>query len=167
MNNPNVKTARLIGHALLNEVSAEAVAAPRGRKNRNFHPHDAYPAHRLLNAIEPGSYVAPHRHNDPSKDETMLVLRGRLGVVLFDDAGKAIASHALRAGGDPFGIDIPHGIWHTVFALEPGTVFFEAKAGPYVALDSSEKAAWAPQENAPEAKAYLEQLLMQFSALAD
>lgn len=159
--------AQLIGHALLDDVSTEAIAAPRRRKNRNFHPHDAYPAHRLLNAIEPGSYVAPHRHNDASKDETMLVLRGRLGVVLFDDQGQTIATHALRAGGDPFGIDIPHGTWHTVFALESGTVFFEAKAGPYVPLEASEKAAWAPPEGAPEAVAYLDRLLQKFSALAD
>jgi cupin fold WbuC family metalloprotein len=155
---------RLIDTVLLDEVSAEAAASPRGRKNRNFHPRDDYPAHRLLNAIEPGSYIAPHRHLDPSKDETMVVLRGALGLVAFDDDGKVVRTEKVgipgglpsgRAGGTAIGIDIAHGTWHTVFALEPGTVFLEAKSGPYLPLADAERAPWAPAESAPEAPAYL------------
>jgi cupin fold WbuC family metalloprotein len=146
---------RLIDTALLDEVSAEARAAPRGRKNRNFHPRDDYPGHRLLNAIEPGSYIAPHRHLDPAKDETMVVLRGALGLVVFDDAGHVARTEKVGAGGTVLGIDIPHGTWHTVFALEPGTVFLEAKSGPYLPLTDAERAPWAPAENAAEAPAYL------------
>lgn len=154
----------LIDTVLLDEVGAEARAAPRGRKNRNFHPRDDYPGHRLLNAIEPGSYIAPHRHLDPAKDETMVVLRGALGLVVFDDAGHVVRTEKVgtpgalpsgRAGGTVLGIDIPHGTWHTVFALEPGTVFLEAKSGPYLALTDAERAPWAPAENAAEAPAYL------------
>lgn len=143
----------LIDTALLDEVAAEARAAPRGRRNRNFHPRDDYPGHRLLNAIEPGSYIAPHRHLDPNKDETMVVLRGALGLVVFDDAGKVLRTE--RVGGELLGIDIPHGTWHTVFALEPGTVFLEAKSGPYLPLTEAERAPWAPAENATAAPDYL------------
>lgn len=146
---------RLIDSALLDDVSAEARAAPRGRKNRNFHPRDDYPAHRLLNAIEPGSYIAPHRHLDSTKDETMVVLRGALGLVEFDDAGKVTQIKKVGAGGAAIGIDIAHGTWHTVFALEPGTVFLEAKSGPYLPLTAEERAPWAPAENAAEAASYL------------
>lgn len=80
-------SVRLIDGALLAEVTAEAQASPRLRKNRNFHPRDDYPGHRLLNALEPGSYVPPHRHLNPNKDETMVVLGGRLGLVTFDGQG--------------------------------------------------------------------------------
>jgi cupin fold WbuC family metalloprotein len=146
---------RLIDAALLDQVSAEARAAPRGRKNRNFHPSDDYPGHRLLNAIEPGSYVAPHRHLDPRKDETMVVLRGALGLVIFDDAGRVTERQRAGAGSTVLGIDIPHATWHTVFALEPGTVFLEAKSGPYLPLGDAERAPWAPAENAPDAPDYL------------
>lgn len=145
----------LIDAALLDAVSASAAASPRGRKNRNFHPRDDYPAHRLLNAIEPGSYIAPHRHLDPAKDETMVVLRGALGLVIFDDAGGVGQTARVGAGSTAIGIDIPHGTWHTVFALEPGTVFLEAKSGPYLPLSDAERAPWAPAENAAEAPAYL------------
>lgn len=153
----------LIDDALLDAVSAEAKASPRRRKNRNFHGADDEPAHRLLNAIEPGSYIAPHRHLDAFKDETMIVLRGRLGLVEFNDAGEVLRTAVLGAGGAAaLGVDIPRGTWHTVFALEAGTVFLEAKAGPYRALTADERASWAPAENAAEAGGYLQRLTRLF-----
>ena len=150
---------RLIDQSLFAELIGAARQAPRLRVHRNFHPDDAYLAHRLLIAIEPGSYVLPHRHLDPGKDETLLVLRGSLGVVFFDAAGQPGRCHVLRAGGETLGIDIPHGVYHTVFALESGTVFFEAKAGPYVPVSAEERAAWAPAEGCGEVAAYLDRLL--------
>jgi cupin fold WbuC family metalloprotein len=149
---------KAIDSALLDEVTASARAAARGRKNFNFHPRDDYPAHRLLNGIEPGSYIAPHRHLDPTKDETMVVLRGALGLVVFDDAGAIVRTQKVGAGAAAdgvLGIDIAHGTWHTVLALEPGTVFLEAKSGPYLPLSDAERAPWAPAESAAEAPAYL------------
>jgi len=148
----------LIDRALLASLTAEAEQAPRLRKNRNFHPGDAYPAHRLLIAIEPGSYVAPHRHLDPNKDETLLVVCGRLGIVIFQAENAVDRSIVLQAGGEAIGVDIPHGVFHSVVALEPGTVFFEAKAGPYVPISATERAHWAPAEGAPGASDYLEAL---------
>ena len=76
----DMKTPLLIDQALLDSVSSEASSSLRRRKNRNFHADDAAPAHRLLNAIEPGSYLMPHRHLDANKDETMVVVRGRMAV---------------------------------------------------------------------------------------
>lgn len=148
-------TIRLIDAALLDEVSGEAKASPRGRKNRNFHPADPFPAHRLLIAIEPSSYVPPHRHLSPLKGETLVVVRGALGFVALDDAGEVVSAARLSAAGDAVGCDVPHGVFHTVVALEPGTVFFEAKAGPYTPLGEGERAPWAPAEGEPEAPAYL------------
>ncbi len=148
----------LINTALLDDLSAVACTSPRKRKNLNFHLSNDQPCHRLLNAIEPGSYVAPHRHLATDKDETMVVVRGRLGLITFGDAGQALDIVELGSGTARVGVDIPHGTWHTVFALEPGTIFLEAKAGPYLPLTAAECAPWAPQELSPAAAAYLEQL---------
>ncbi len=153
----------LIDQNLLNDVCAEAQASPRQRKNRNFHSHDQAPCHRLLNAIEPGSYVAPHRHLDPNKEETMIVLRGRLGCVEFDEQGGILSYAALSIDHGVMAINLPVGRYHTVFALEPNTVFFEAKAGPYQPLSPEEKAPWAPAENSPDAPAYLQSLTALFT----
>jgi cupin fold WbuC family metalloprotein len=153
---------RLIDSGLLEAVSAEARDSVRKRKNRNFHVNDEAPAHRLLNAIEPGSYVAPHRHLADSKDETIVALRGRFGLVLFDDAGKIVAAHRFEAEGEVRGVDIPHGTWHSIVSLQPGSVFFEAKAGPYRPFMPEEKAPWAPGENEKGAEEYLLQLAALF-----
>lgn len=149
-----MKSPLLIDRALLDAVSQEAVAGTRRRKNRNFHGSDADAAHRLLNAIEPDSYIIPHRHLDPAKGETMIVLRGRLGAIFFDAAGQVAQTAVLAPASGVCGVDIPHGVYHTVLALQPGTVFFEAKAGPYLPLEDDERAPWAPGEGAPEAAVY-------------
>ncbi len=156
MTTPNTPPLpRLIDDGLLDATVLAARNSPRRRKNHNFHPSDEFPSHRLLNAIEPDSYIAPHRHLDQNKDETMLVLRGCLGLLVFNDEGEVIQAIALKAGGKTMGVDIPHGCWHTVLALESGTIFLEAKAGPYLALDEAERAHWAPQENEANAQATL------------
>ncbi|EXI78861.1 MAG: hypothetical protein AW10_02732 [Candidatus Accumulibacter appositus] len=157
-----MKTVVMIDQALLDSVSLQARHSPRQRKNCNFHADDAAPAHRLLNAIEPGSYLMPHRHLDANKDETMIVLRGRLGVVVFDESGQVQQSAVLTPGGPVSGVDIPHGVYHTVLALDPGTVMLEAKGGPYLPLDEAERAPWAPAEGAPEAAAYARSLSERF-----
>ncbi len=157
----------IIDQAMLDAVSLEARFSPRRRKNRNFHADDADLAHRLLNAIEPGSYVAPHRHLDASKDETMLVVRGRLGVLIFDEAGQITQTMVLAPDGTSCGVNIPHGVYHSVLACAAGTIFLEAKAGPYRPLVEAERANWAPAEGAADAAAYAQSLRALFGAFAD
>jgi len=150
---------RIIDQALLDRLSEEARGNPRGRKNLNLHHSDDFCCHRLLNAIEPGSYIRPHRHLDPLKDESMVVVRGRMGVIAFDEEGNVLNKTVLKAAGDRPAVDIPHGQFHTVIGLESGTVFFESKAGPYLPLSEEEKGCWSPAEGAPGAASYLEELV--------
>ena len=153
-----VKSPILIDQALLDKVSAEAQSHPRLRKNFNFHDLDTDRCHRLLNAIEPASYLAPHRHLDPDKDETMIVVRGRLGIVLFDDFGQVIQTQMLEAGHANCGITLPHGLFHTLVSCAPKTVMFESKAGPYRPLNANERAIWAPGEGEVGVAAYAQML---------
>jgi len=146
-------TTQKIDLALLRDTANEARQSPRRRKNANFHPDDAFPAHRLINAMQPGSYVRPHRHLDKSKDETIIALHGRFGYLSFDTRGNIIEAIELKPSGEILGVDIPHGTTHTILALEPDSVFFEAKAGPFIPLAADEIAAWSPQEGSEEATA--------------
>jgi cupin fold WbuC family metalloprotein len=141
----------LIDDILLDQTCQAAAGADRQRKNANFHPSDEFPAHRLINAMQPGSYVRPHRHLDPNKDESIVVLQGRFGYLSFDDQGAIVEAITLSPHGPIFGIDIPHGITHTLLALEPDSVFFEAKAGPFIPLNTDEIAPWSPAEGTPAA----------------
>ena len=125
--------------------------------NDNLHAMDD-PIHRLLNATEPGTYVQPHRHGAPAKDETLLVIAGRGAILVFDDAGRVTQKAILSPRGPTFIVEIPAGAWHTLIALEPGTVWFEVKAGPYAAPPASDIADWAPAPGTPDAGAYLDRL---------
>lgn len=149
---------KIIDRQLLDGLTDAARENRRLRQNWNLHTDDDFPAHRLLNAMEPDSYIRPHRHLDPMKDETFMVVRGRLGVVLFADEGSVTATMLLEACGEVVGVDIPSGCFHTVVSLEAGAVFFEAKAGPYRPLTAAETAPWAPAESSPQVAAYLESL---------
>ena len=138
----------------LDALVSDARANPRRRRNMNIHGSEHAPSQRLFNAIEPDSYVAPHRHLDPAKDETFVWVRGRLGVIEFDATGR-IADTAVLGPAELVSVTIPSGVFHAIFALEPGSIFFESKAGPYTPLAPAEKAAWAPPEGSRESAAYL------------
>jgi cupin fold WbuC family metalloprotein len=158
-----MNTIQIIDGDFLERVSSQAKASPRRRKNHNFHASETDPCHRLLNAIEPDSYMQPHCHHETAKDETLIVVHGRLGVILFDEHGAVTATAVLSPAGESVGANIPHGMYHTLVALEPGSVFFEAKAGPYVPLTSREKASWAPAEGEPRTASYLAELMQLFA----
>ncbi len=148
----------LFDAALLDATSGRARQSPRGRMNHNVHTAQSEAANRLLNAVEPGSYIQPHRHSDPAKDETFVVIRGRFGLVCFDAAGNVTRTAVLTPGGEVAGANIRHGTFHTLVSLAPGSVFFEAKAGPYAPIDGKDRAPWAPREGDAEASGYLARL---------
>jgi cupin fold WbuC family metalloprotein len=152
----------LIDEALLDQTSRAARQSTRLRRNHNFHTADDDASHRLINAMEPGSYVMPHRHLHPDKDETFVVLRGTFGLLLFDDTGAITETRLLWAGGETLGANVPHGTWHSLVSFEPGSVFLEAKGGPYVPLTAEELAPWAPPEGDPGVAAYLASMESRF-----
>ncbi len=85
-------------------------------------------------------------------------------MLVFDDAGAVVGQVTLTPDGEAVAADMPHGTFHTAVSLEPGTVFFEAKAGPYRPLSVEELAPWAPAEGTPEAADYLESLKKLFTS---
>jgi len=149
---------KVITRQLVAQVSAEAGLNPRLRQNYNLHRSDESRCHRLLNAIEPGSYIRPHRHLDPEKDEAFILMSGSLGIVTFNEAGGIAETTILSQPSGNLAVDIPHGVYHTALALEPGTVFYETKAGPYRLLNEDEKGAWAPEDTDPQVQVFLMRL---------
>jgi len=149
---------KIITRELLRHITEEALASPRQRKNHNLHPNDESRCHRLLNAMEPSSYIRPHCHLDPEKDEAFILMSGRLGVITFSSEGGVENVVVLSHENGNLAADIPHGVFHTAVSLQSGSVFYETKAGPYFPITEMEKAPWAPAENTPEASTYLEWL---------
>lgn len=121
---------KVIDEQLLKEVSAQAKESPRLRKNYNFHQSLEDKCHRFLNAVEPGTKVDIHRH--PMKDESFVILRGKGRVNTYNDDGSVAESVVLCPEDGNYGVDIPKGVWHNIEALEPDSVIFEVKEGPFV-----------------------------------
>ena len=153
---------RFFGRECVEALSARAAASPRRRMNLDFHDTPSHPANRMLNAMEPDSYVRPHRHVAAFKDETFVVVKGAFGVVLFDENGSVVQTAVLRPGGDLIGAHLPAGVFHSIVSLEPASVFFEVKAGPYDPAAAKDWAPWAPEEGAAEAANYLGKLRQLF-----
>lgn len=147
----------LVNEDLLTSLSREARINPRRRQNYNLHqPEDR--VQRFLNAVEPASYVRPHRHLNPPKSETFIVLRGSFLILLFNDRGDVLESIKLDAEGVNRVIDVLPGTWHGLISLKPGSIYFEVKDGPYVPLTDKDFAPWAPPEGSGESDAYLQKL---------
>jgi len=140
-----------ITNQVLDGLSAEAAAATRKRKNLNLHEGPDDPVQRLFNALEPGTYVRPHRHGEPATWEVMYFVRGSAVLLVLDAAGKVLERLELSSRGPLYGIEMQPGTWHTVAALEPGTVFFEVKQGPYIPPQGPHTASWAPAEGTADA----------------
>ena len=137
-----------IDNILLDKLTAQAKESPRLRMNMDLRNSDADSSQRMLNAIEPGSVVPIHRHRKTS--ETVVVLRGRVVEEYYDDAGALVESFVLgdcHVADAPrndvnrdaprndvpmaYALNIPAGQWHTLRALESGTVILEMKDGAY------------------------------------
>ncbi len=126
----------------MQQQSAAAAASPRLRANRNLHPVLSDPVQRLAIAMEPGTYVRPHRH--PHTFELLLPLSGRFLILHFDDNGKVIRRAVL--GEESRVVETDAGVWHAVLSLDPGGIIFEVKQGAYQPVAEQDYAAWAPAE---------------------
>ena len=84
----------------------------------------------MLNAVEPGTVVPIHRH--PTKEESFVILRGKVRVTTHNDDGSIIEEVVLSQESGNYGVDIPKNVWHKLESLESGSVIFECKEGPFV-----------------------------------
>lgn len=120
---------KIIDDILIDNLAEEAKKSPRLRMNYNFHQSLQDKCHRFLNAMEPGTKIPIHHH--PTKEETFVVLRGKVRVTTYNDNGEVLESCVISQEEDRYGVDIPKNVWHGVECLEP-SVLLECKEGPFV-----------------------------------
>jgi cupin fold WbuC family metalloprotein len=143
---------KAVTRADLDALSAKARSSPRLRAHLNLHAELSDPVQRLAVAVEPGSYFRAHRH--PHTWELLQALRGSFVLLYFDAAG-VVTTRTLLGPETPV-VEYPAGTWHTLAALDPGSVFFEVKHGPYIPPPPADLAAWAPAEGSSEVKSFLD-----------
>ena len=147
----------------LNDLIGHAKNSPRLRQHRNIHQSYQDACQRLFNAIEPGSYIRPHRHASEPREELLVAIRGSMALITFDDQGSVTG--ILGFGSEKHGSNLASGAevasctWHTVVALEPGSVLLEVKAGPFDPNQPKDLAPWAPEEGSAIAPSYLQRLV--------
>ena len=120
---------KIIDDNLIDSVAAEAKQSPRLRMNYNFHQSLSDKCHRFLNALEPGTQIPIHHH--PTKDETFVILKGKVRVSTNNDDGELLDSCVLCHEEGCYGVDISKNVWHGVECIEP-SVLLECKEGPFV-----------------------------------
>ena len=122
-----------ITQALLDDLTEKAKKSPRLRMNNDLRDSDTEGSQRMLNAIEPGSQIPIHRHQNTS--ETMVCLRGCLAIEFYDDLERICTeSFIIEPNGMNVATSIPMGQWHTVHALVSGTCILEMKNGAFEPL---------------------------------
>ncbi|MCX8958988.1 WbuC family cupin fold metalloprotein [Erwinia psidii] len=131
-----------ISRSDLSSMSQQAASVARLRSHRTLHEELSDPVQRLAIAMEPGTYIRPHRH--PQTWELLTPLKGRFVVLQFNDAGEVTDRTVL--GEDILLQEMPAFTWHAVLSLDEGGVIFEVKHGPYQALTEDDCMHWAPAE---------------------
>lgn len=146
----------------LSDLTEQAKTNDRLRQHRNVHRSFQDPCQRLFNAIEPGSYIRPHRHASDPRDELLVAIRGLMALITFDDNGNV--TNVMRLGTEKYGpetcpaAEVPSDVWHTLIALESGCVLLETKAGPFDPDQPKDFAPWAPPEYSSDMSGYLKTL---------
>jgi cupin fold WbuC family metalloprotein len=148
-----------IDHKLIEDVVDTSRRNQRKRKNYNFHKVAGDLLQRMLNVMQPGTYVQPHKHENPDKREVFIILKGKAAAYEFDDSGEVTGICILDPEKQSYGVEFPAGVWHTIVCLQNDTVLYEVKDGPYLPSDDKNFAVWAPEENTQEAFEYLKKLL--------
>lgn len=142
----------------LDLLSQEAVESLRKRAFLKLHNH-ADPVLKLLNALEPETYIQPHKHFLKNHQELFVALRGELVVILFDDQGNVIEYILIGPQIETIIFEVPQDTWHTIWPLEKGSIVMEVIKGPYIRKSFKKFAAWAPSESDPGHLWYKKKLL--------
>ena len=110
---------------------------------------------RLINFLQPGTYIRPHLHPVPHATESVIVLQGKIRFFTFNDSGILQTDRTLSSAPVPGVVDIEPGVWHSFLVLEEDTILFECKKGPYDAGSDKVFAGWSPSEGSREAVEWL------------
>ena len=126
----------VVDKKLLDELSTKAKENPRLRCNLDMRNSADDQSQRMLNALEPRTVMPIHRHLASS--ETVIIIRGRIRWLFYDEQGRITESTELWSDGDVRMLNVEKGRWHSLECLESGSVLFETKDGPYHPLEEDE-----------------------------
>lgn len=101
---------------------------------------------RMINFLQPGTYIRPHKHPLNHASESLVLIRGCIRFFTFDEDGTVLSDNEIQSKPLPGLVDIEPRIWHSFIVLEEDTILFECKKGPYDAERDKIFAEWSPEE---------------------
>jgi cupin fold WbuC family metalloprotein len=151
----------ILDNQMLDGLCQQARHTSRRRQHLNIHSSYQENCQRLFNAIQPDSYIPPHRHSIENKQELLVAIRGSFSLITFDNHGDFIRTDSF--GSELYadkicpnvGMEIPPNVWHTVLAKQDNSILLEVKEGPFVSDKAKEIAPWAPRDGSVEAVGFL------------
>jgi cupin fold WbuC family metalloprotein len=152
-----------IDQRLINEMISKSRNSKRGRAHFTFHKSDNDTLQRMLNAMQPGTYIRPHKHENPDKREVFLVLTGKFLVVEFDENGEITAHMILDANSNHYGAEIAQRVYHSIICLAPDSIAYELKDGPYDPTNDKNFASWAPKEGDKACDEFIQRILYELN----
>lgn len=126
----------IITKEILDKLSAKAKASERFRANLDLRNSSEDLSQRMLNALEPGTVMPIHRHH--ASTETVVIIRGQIRWIFYDENGVETECAVLDADGEPRMLNVEKGRWHSLECLTSGAVLYESKDGPYHPLEDDE-----------------------------
>ena len=126
----------VIDKKIFDLLSDQAKNNPRLRQARDLRNTPEDLSQRMLNALEPGTIMPIHRHHDSS--ETVVVLRGKIRWIFYDEKGYETERVVLDANGEVRMLNVEQDRWHSLECFEGGSVLYESKDGPYHPLVDDE-----------------------------
>jgi cupin fold WbuC family metalloprotein len=143
--------------AQLRQLAQDAAGSERRRTHLNAHPALDARVQRLFVAMQPDTYLRPHRHPEAHKWEFFVVLEGRIDLLVFSDEGELLQREEMSRE-QTRALEVPPGSWHAYVCMQADTLALEIKEGAYLPTRQQDFAAWSPAENTEPATAFLERM---------
>jgi cupin fold WbuC family metalloprotein len=147
-----------LDETLFSDLLTQADLSERKRAHYCLHTEHDDPVQRMCIGLKKGTYVRPHFHGQNKKWELLLVLKGRLALVIFDQAGKIIEKLSLSPNQTIMGAEFPENTWHSIYPETDDVIILEVKPGPFTPAQASDFASWAPKEGEPSVNAFMQWL---------
>ena len=156
-----------IGSSELETLKAAVKASAKRRARINTHPDGADTLHEMIIAIEPSSYIRPHKH--PGKSEAFHIVEGEVDIVVFKDDGEIDQLVRLGAPGSgrSFYYRMSQPFFHTLIVRSDVLIVHEITNGPF-RPEETIFADFAPDDSEPRnCEAYQAELIRRVAALQD
>lgn len=148
-----------IDKILLDKMCADAASSNRLRISYNLHDELSDLIQRFITVSHPGTYIQPHKHENPDKREIFVLMQGRVIVVTFNNDGSILDYIILSIIDNNYIAEIPPTTWHSIIVLEQNSIVFQVIDGPFIPIDNKNFASWAPSEGGKDCDSYINTIL--------